>query len=204
MKLTERIGAQFRQPTGFGGAFSTFLMNTMNRRQYYATERELALSGGERVLDVGFGNGFMLRRLTKRHKCDYYGIEISADMVTAANKRNAEIIADGRMKLAMGDIVKTDFADSFFDKVYTVNTVYFWSDLSAGLAEINRIISNGGVFINTVYSKEWLGKLAYTRVGFAKYGIDELVQTGEQCGFSVRATSIVKGKSYCLVYKKTG
>jgi SAM-dependent methyltransferase len=88
------------------------------------------------------------------------------------------------------------------DKVYTVNTVYFWSDLSAGLREIYRILKDGGVFVNSVYSREWLNKLPYTWVGFAKYSLDELTQAGEQCGFTVQIKPIANGKSYCVIYTR--
>ena len=125
MGIISYIGAQFRKPTGAGGAASTFLMNTMNRRQYAAAERALSLSNGERVLDVGFCNGYLLSRLAKKYDCVWEGIDVSGDMVNSASKRVPSA------NLRVGDIVKTDFADSFFDKIYTVNTVYFWSDLSA-------------------------------------------------------------------------
>jgi ubiquinone/menaquinone biosynthesis C-methylase UbiE len=202
MSITERIGAQFRKPTGFGGLLSTFLMNTLNRRQYSAVERTLALTDGKRILDVGFGNGFMLGRLSKRYSCEYYGIEISEDMLTSATRRNERFVKNGIMKLTLDDVMKTDFADGFFDKVYSINTVYFWDDLSAGLSEIYRILGNGGVFVNAIYSREWLDKMSYTRTGFAKYSIDELVLAGEKCGFSVQVVPIARGKSYCLIYAR--
>ncbi|MFP3154655.1 class I SAM-dependent methyltransferase [Lachnospiraceae bacterium ZAX-1] len=202
MSITEYISAQFQKPTGLGGMMSTFLMNTINRRQYSEVWKELSLKNGERVLDVGFGNGFMLQRLARRHKCDYFGIEISQDMVAAANKRNAHAVADRWMNLTSGDIVKTDFESGFFDKIYTINTVYFWDDLLVGLTQIHRILKDGGIFINAIYSREWLDKLKYTRTGFAKYALDELTWTGEQCGFTVRILPIAKGKSYCIIYIK--
>ncbi|MDR2088022.1 MAG: class I SAM-dependent methyltransferase [Clostridiales Family XIII bacterium] len=203
MGITERIGAQFRKPTGLGGALSTFVMNTINRKQYAATERELSLMPGARVLDVGYGNGFMLQRLIAHHgDCEYYGIEISRDMLAAASKRNEKAVSSGRLRLSFGDIVRTEFEDGFFDTVYTVNTVYFWDDLEAGLSEVKRIIKVGGVFVNTVYSREWLDRLSYTKKGFAKYRLDELQHVGERCGLSVRIVPIANGKSYCLVYVK--
>jgi SAM-dependent methyltransferase len=123
-------------------------------------------------------------------------------MVAAAYKRSTHAALDRRMNLTLGDVVKTDFESGFFDKVYTINTVYFWDDLMAGLSEIYRILKDDGVFINAIYSREWLDKLSYTRTGFAKYALDELTQVGERCGFAVDVEPISKGKSYCIIYKK--
>ena len=203
MKLIfEKIGAQFRKPSGFGGVLSTFLMNRLNRRQYAATTRALSLTENDRVLDIGFGNGFMLQKLERLNNCEYYGIEISNDMVSSASKRNRNAVAERRMKLQLGDVQKTDFDDNFFDKIYTINTVYFWSDLKHGLTEIYRILKNGGIFINTIYSCEYLDSLPCTQTGFAKYSLDKLTDTATQCGFKVRVVTIVEGKSFVLIFKK--
>ncbi|MDR0885252.1 MAG: class I SAM-dependent methyltransferase [Clostridiales Family XIII bacterium] len=47
-------------------------------------------------------------------------------------------------------------------KVYTINTVYFWSSLDVGLTEIWRILQPDGVFGNTVYSKAMLDSFPVT------------------------------------------
>jgi ubiquinone/menaquinone biosynthesis C-methylase UbiE len=172
MGLFDYIGAQFKRPTGFGGKMATFAMNIQNRRQYDATEQALSLSDGERVLDAGFGNGAFLRSLSRSHRCDYFGIDFSSDMLASAGKRNPNA------NLSLGDLTKTSYADNFFDKVYTINTVYFWPDLSAGLVEIHRILKDGGTFVNTLYSKEFLNRLPAANKGYAKYSVSELVWAG--------------------------
>jgi ubiquinone/menaquinone biosynthesis C-methylase UbiE len=196
MNLFDKISRQFKKPTGFGGKLSTFLMNVINRKQSKTTEKSLNLSDGERVLDIGFGNGLLLSRLIKRYKCKFFGIDISEDMVKTAAKKCP------KAKLSMGDVSKIDFEDCFFDKIYTVNTVYFWSNLDVCLTEIYRILKSGGVFVNAVKSKELLEKLPITRYNFAKYTLDELVNASKKNGFSVEIQSISKGKEFCIICKK--
>ena len=197
--IFEKIGAQFRKPSGLGGVLSTFLMNRINRRQYAATTQALSLVENDRVLDIGFGNGFMLQKLANTYNCEYYGIEISSDMVSSASKRNKNAVANDIMKLRLGDVQKTGFDDNFFDKIYTINTVYFWSDLKDGLTEIHRILRKGGIFVNTIYSYEYLDSLPYTQTGFAKYSLGKLTDTATQCGFNVRVVTIIEGKSFVLI-----
>ena len=62
-----RIVSQFRRPTGFGGRCATRVMNIMNRAQYHRVLKELPLQG--RILDIGFGNGNMLKRVLKKGCC---------------------------------------------------------------------------------------------------------------------------------------
>jgi ubiquinone/menaquinone biosynthesis C-methylase UbiE len=196
------IGEQFHKPMGLGGRLATFVMNRQNWRQYVGTESVLELGVADSVLDIGFGNGFMLDRLAGRYPCHFYGIDISPDMLDAATSRNKKHIRDGRMSLTIGSAEKTGLADESIEKAYTVNTVYFWSSLDAGLTEIWRILRPDGVFINTVYSKAMLDSLPVTKNGYAKYEIDELLEAGERNGFSVKMVPIVEEKSYSVIYKK--
>jgi ubiquinone/menaquinone biosynthesis C-methylase UbiE len=196
------IGEQFHKPTGFGGRLATFVMNRQNWRQYVGIESVLELGVTDSVLDVGFGNGYMLYRLASRHNCHFYGIDISPDMLETATKRNKKYIEDGRMSLSPGSAEQTGLADELIKKVYTVNTVYFWSSLDAGLREIWRILQPDGVFVNTVYSKAMLDSLPFTKNGYAKYEIDEFLDAGNRNGFSAKTVPIVEGRSYSVIYTK--
>jgi ubiquinone/menaquinone biosynthesis C-methylase UbiE len=196
------IGKQFHKPTGIGGRFATFVMNRQNWQQYAGTESVLELSATDAVLDIGFGNGYMLNRFARRYTCHFYGIDISPDMLEIATKRNRNHVASGRMSLSLGSAEKTGLADGSIDKAYTVNTVYFWSSLDAGLAEIRRVLRPGGVFINTVYSKAMLDSLPVTRSGYAKYETGEFLAAGTRNGFSAKTVPIVEGRSFSVIYTK--
>jgi ubiquinone/menaquinone biosynthesis C-methylase UbiE len=202
MGLIRYIGDQFHKPTGLGGKLVTFVMNRQNDIQYRGTEAALDLRDTDTVLDIGFGNGYLLHRLASNHGGRFYGIDISKDMLSAASKRCTRYISEGRMTLSLGDALRTGLPDSFFDKAYTVNTVYFWDDLVAGLAEIWRILKPGGIFVNAVYTKEFLDTLPVTRQGYAKHSIKRLVDVGEAAGLTVTPKVIIEGKAYCLVYRK--
>lgn len=202
MGIIKYIGGQFGKPTGIGGRLSTFIMNRMNQVQYKGTAEALGLYSKEQVLDIGFGNGYFLNKLAKKTTCKFYGIEISSDMLHIAERHNYRFIKDCRIILSTGDVVDLNFDNCFFDKVYTINTVYFWSDINKGLSEVMRVLKPGGTFINTVYSKDFLDSLRYTRYGFAKYTLKELEDAAANCGFSVKTVILKSEKSYCLVLQK--
>jgi ubiquinone/menaquinone biosynthesis C-methylase UbiE len=202
MGLIRYIGDQFHKPTGFGGKFVTFVMNRQNDKQYRGTEATLGLQDTDTVLDIGFGNGYLLHRLAECYGCRFYGIDISEDMLRAASKRCEQFINKGRMTLSLGDALQTGLPDDFFDKAYTVNTVYFWSDLTTGLKEMHRILKPSGIFVNAVYTKEFLDSLPVTKQGYAKHSVKHLIETGEAAGFEVTLQTIAGGKAYCLIYRK--
>lgn len=187
MGIMAYIGKQFHKPSGLGGRLATFVMNRQNWQQYAGTETALSLlepDAAKTVLDIGFGNGYLLNRLASRYACQFYGIDISPDMLAIATQRNKSFVESGRMALSLGGAEKIGLPDGSIDKAYTVNTVYFWSSLDAGLAEIWRVLRPGGVFVNTVYSKAMLDSLPVTKSGYAKYQTDEFLAAGKRNGLS--------------------
>lgn len=204
MNISKYISGQFQKPTGIGGKLSTFIMNRMNQAQYRGVINSLSFTENERVLDIGFGNGYLINRLAEKSGGTFYGIDISEDMVKAASKRSDEFIKNGKVHLTIGNALSIPFEDSFFDKIYTVNTVYFWKDIDKGLSEIRRVLKPDGIFIDAVYSKQWLGNNnRYTKYGFSLYTIEELKEASLRNGLNViNIVETKKNASYCIVSKR--
>ena len=102
-----------------------------------------------------------------------------------------------------GDCCDLSFKDKSFDVVTTMNTIYFWSDTAKGMAEISRVLKDGGIFYNAVISKENLDKYFYTKNGFKKFTKDEYIELGKKAGFQ-RIRIKILGNNYGLliVYMK--
>jgi SAM-dependent methyltransferase len=89
-----------------------------------------------------------------------------------------------------------------FNTIYTVNTFYFWKNPARCFAEIKRILKPDGLFINVIYSKNHLDKIAITKFGFSKYTVEELEQITAQSGLKIiKIVEIQKNKSYCVLSK---
>ena len=59
----------------------------------------LHVSDQDNVLDIGYGNGYLLQRIYKKTKANLYGIDISEDMKMQAVKRNSKAVDDGKLFL---------------------------------------------------------------------------------------------------------
>lgn len=201
--FSEYIGSQFRNPTGVIGAICCRIMNIINKTMYKRTIDFIKLPVEAKVLDIGYGNGYLLKLIDKSYKAEFYGIDISEDMKQLAFKKNKNAVKSGRMHLSVGDCCNLPFDDNFFDAVTTINTVYFWKDTIKGLREIRRCLMQGMCFYNVVYTKEWLDTLSYTEKGFKKFESEELKELGYEAGFTeVKIQEIIKGKSFVVIYKK--
>ena len=69
-KFSEYIGSQFGNPRGFVGAVCCVIMNVINRAMYKNTVALVDVSPDDKVLDIGFGNGYLLQLLYNKCKCD--------------------------------------------------------------------------------------------------------------------------------------
>ena len=72
------------------------------------------------------------------------GVDRSGDVIGWAQRRFSRQIKAGRAEFRQGDVESLPFSAAAFDKVCTVNTVYFWSSLEAGFAEIYRVLKPRG------------------------------------------------------------
>ena len=202
-KINEYIGSQFGNPRGIIGKVCCLMMNVINRLMYNSVVTNVHLNENSKILDIGYGNGYLIQRLYKKFHCNIFGIDISEDMKNAAIKRNHQAVVDKKVNLMVGNCCDLNFEDGFFEAVTSVNTIYFWEDTEKGLSEIYRVLKKDATFYNVVYSKEWLEHISYTKKGFKLFNKEELILLGKNIGFSeITVKYIVKEKSYIIEYKK--
>lgn len=202
-RFSEYIGSQFGNPRGVVGKCCCVIMNIINNTMYKKVVTLVKLKENATVLDIGYGNGYLIKQLYKKYKFNIYGIDISEDMKKNAEKRNHKGVLEGRIHLEIGDCCDLPYKNDFIDAITSINTIYFWNDTLQGLREIFRTLKPKGIFYNVVYTKEWLQKLSYTKTGFKFFEKEDFISQGKQAGFSnVKVHDIIKGKSFVVVYKK--
>lgn len=86
-KFTEYIGSQFGNPRGFAGKVCCILMNIINKAMYKKTVSIMEISSDGNLLDIGYGNGYLLKCVYKKTKANLYGIDISEDMKKLTAKK---------------------------------------------------------------------------------------------------------------------
>jgi SAM-dependent methyltransferase len=197
-KLMKYIANNFGKPNGIGGIISTKIMNVINQPQYNSVLENIDIKEKDCILDIGFGNGYLIKKLLDKNiSAKLYGIEISQDMI---EKVSSKYIGNNNVRLLLEDINKTSFEQNIFDKIYTVNTIYFWNELGKCFSEIKRVLKSNGKFLNVIYTKEYLDKIFFSKYGFNKYTIDEIKNITENNRLKIIGIKeIRKNKSYCII-----
>lgn len=98
---------------------------------------------GQHVLELGFGPGRTIGKLAERG-ATVTGVDISAQMLRVASRRNRRAIANETVSLHEGDGTSLSLPDGTCDGVLSVHNVYFWPDYSAVFTELARVLRPGG------------------------------------------------------------
>lgn len=185
MGIQRFMAAQLRRPTGW---FGTFVMSRfLNRVNGQIIDRTLALLDAKAehsVLEIGFGGGSALSRLAQEASSGVIaGVDISPEMIRQAERRFRHKIETGRLRVQLGDVTHLPFAAGVFDRVFTVNTIYFWPDALQGLGEIYRVLKHDGLAAISIRSKEKMEEHAVTKYGFCLFSADDVARLMREAGF---------------------
>jgi ubiquinone/menaquinone biosynthesis C-methylase UbiE len=136
------------KPEGEAGRAVAERLNRVNADITTAVYQRLKLEPGERVLEIGFGNGRLLPQLLS-HADDlsYVGLDIAETMVVEAITFNAELVAAGQASFQRSAAEAIPYPDARFDKVFAVNVIYFWPDPVKALSEMRRVLHPGGISV---------------------------------------------------------
>ena len=166
----DKIAKQLANPSGKFGIDVALGMNTMNEFISKTTYELLKINDNDCVLEIGIGNGkFIKDILGNTSNVSYTGIDISEIMITEAKKNNRSLIETGYVDLFEANIEQIPVWGEAFDKICTINTIYFWENPINALNELYRVLSINGVLIISFRPFVDGQTLDFTQYGFKEY-----------------------------------
>lgn len=149
----------------------------------------IQMKGGERVLDAGCGEGYLLQELNRKYKkWSGFGVDISSEV---------DGISSPNCTFLVANLCSLPFPDNYFDFVFALDTLEHISKLDQALKEIKRVLKKDAILLvsgptETFFYK--LGRFLYKGTFSQKkgpcssqhyYNIDQVIQKIKENGFRV-------------------
>lgn len=192
------LAQQLSNPEGEVGKDVAKMMNETNISMTKETIKSLLLMDNEKVLELGHGNaGHLSYLLDFADNINYTGLEISETMKSEAEIINQKYISQAKFQLYDGK--KIPLESESFDKILTVNTIYFWEIPVDFLNEIYRVLKKHGSFVLTFAKKDFMKTLPFT-TDFKLYNYEDIELLISQTNFK----RMIKSDKEELITSKTG
>lgn len=200
-KLTEteilELENQLRCPNGEIGIEVAKNMNETNIGMTLNTIEFLELENENSVLELGHGNcGHLDKLLSLAKEIKYFGLEISQTMLNEAMKNNLDKQAE--FKLYDGETIP--YTNNLFDKILSVNTVYFWRHPEKLINEIERTLKPSGICVLTYANKDFMKNLPFVGKKFKLFDQNEIKKLAEKSNLKIVETKELREQ----VKSKTG
>lgn len=195
------IAEQLSRPHAEAGREMGEMMHRTNIQMTLKSIDALELSEARALLELGHGNGGHIGAVLKRYpQLKYTGLEISELMKSEAQAGNQDMVASGRSTFLLYDGTQLPFPADRFDRILTVNTLYFWKDPATFLSELLRVLRPGGYAAITFGDKSFMERLPFTRYIFKLYDAESFSALAQ----SVRHSQLAFFSHEDQVESKTG
>ncbi|MCG8884010.1 class I SAM-dependent methyltransferase [Tenacibaculum finnmarkense] len=198
------IEKQLSKPEGEFGIEIAKNMNESNIKMTIDSIKSLKLLKSDILLEIGHGNCGHLEKIYKEaNNIKYFGLEISETMKFEAERINKKLIQNNEISFHLYDGINIPFPDNNFDKIFTVNTIYFWENPLDFINEIYRVLKINGILILTFAQKDFMKKLPFVKNKFSLYDNNDLNLLIKKTGFEIveteKKSEKIKSKSGELV-----
>ncbi len=139
---------QVRKPNRLVGRPFLWMMNLTHSRLTTWGLNHVAIAKDFTILDVGCGGGATVERLaTMATDGHVSAVDYAEGSVAVSRRKNARLIAAGRVDIQKASVSQLPFPDQAFDLVTAIETHYYWPDIATDMREIRRVLKPGGTLV---------------------------------------------------------
>ncbi len=193
---------QFRKPSGLLGLDAANFMRNNNRGYIARVCDILDIQDDDILLEIGCGAGYAVKSIAGSNSlCRVDAIDFSALMLKRARKNVSRYIDSGRVRIFDGEFGAFGLFDTVYSKIFAINVIYFWDDLSPIFSKIFKLLKPGGHFVIFMSSPERLRARPFTAdMVFNKYSITEVRAALLKVGFLTVMHETVEKEGFDTYY----
>jgi SAM-dependent methyltransferase len=187
MGWSEFLAQQVSHPSGLlGKLILPRLWNQRNKTLNDATLAHLAPAPQDRILEIGFGGGYLLERMTRIiNEGLVAGVDVSNAMAEVCQKRFKPLIDVNKLELKTASAESLPFPDNHFNKVCSVNSIFYWQNPTMVFSEIRRVLTDEGLLVLCFTCKRSMENKKFAQENQVNlYEIDDAEQMMKTAGFA--------------------
>jgi ubiquinone/menaquinone biosynthesis C-methylase UbiE len=178
MKYSTFFSKQAKNPTGlFGRFYMSRVFDKGNFELNTLMYKILSVKEDDHILEMGSGTGALVKKIADQLTTGMIeGVDLSKPMAKLSQKKNRNHIKNGRAKFHLGDFDEITFDLNCFDKIFSVNTLYFWKNPNDTISKMCRVLKHGGQLIIGFHDKSEMEKMPLNKDVFKYYSTNDLVK----------------------------
>jgi len=202
--LSKYIAKELKNPSAIVGEYVLApLWNKRNSRLHDCVIEKMTVESSDKILEIGFGGGRSLEIVSKLVTDGIVaGVDISKSMTRYCQKKFG---GDWDIDVKCASASELPFDSNCFNKIYSVNSIFYWNDVEKACSEIFRVMSAGGVLFLCYTAKESLQKKKFVKNGlklFEPCDVKELLLIAGFENINTTRHSDNKRKYYCTTGSK--
>nr|NQU92811.1 class I SAM-dependent methyltransferase [Bacteroidota bacterium] len=178
MRFSTFFSKQARKPTGiFGRFYMSRVFEKGNLEMNTFTKETLSINKDEYILEIGCGTGLLLKEIANDlDKGFIEGIDFSKTMVSIARKKNKKHINNKKVIIQVGDFDEFIFKENYYDKIYSVNTIYFWKNPIVTISKIFDLLKPNGMLVLGFHDKVEMEEMNLNEDIFQLYSSKDVIK----------------------------
>ena len=157
------------------------------------------------LLDIGCGTGFLFEQLQRVKAADYYGLDLSPEMLRVARAKFGDTVT-----FTVGSSDELPFSDNSFDVVTCVQSFHHYPYPEKAMSEAYRVLKPGGLYILSDTGMGGPVKWFYNSIlpkianagDYAMYGREDIRRLMEKSGFCDCMAYKVRKYIYTVIGRK--
>lgn len=151
----------------------------------------------DRLLDVGCGTDYLVRKLFSLRRAEYCGLDLSPEML---KKARAKFRESDSVSFTQGSSEKLPYKDETFDVLTCIMSFHHYPNPQNAVNEAYRVLKQGGTYIVADVDKHGYTPSEPSEV--AAYDAEEMGNMMRTAGFSVTNASVPAERSYMVIAEK--
>ena len=159
----------------------------------------------KKLLDIGCGTGYLIELLKKQKEAEYYGLDISPEMIKVAKSK-----FDESVNLTIGSADDLPYYYQEFDVVCCVQSFHHYPYPEKAMQEAYRVLKPGGLYILSDTGCSGIAKYFdnfvfrhFMKSGdYAAYSRRDIEKLMVDAGFTIVSSEKVQGFIFTVVGKK--